>query len=273
MSEPAKPAAAPPSVVHPLTQDSAWPRMRAEAAKAAEDEPILGSFLNATILHHKTICAALSYRLSEKLSDGEMNAMQWREVATAAYVDEPGIVDAAVADILAYYDRDPACHYLTQAFLYFKGFHALQIHRIAHWLHKRNRTQLSLYLQSRVSEIFSIDINPAAPIGKGVFIDHGDSIVIGETATVGDNVSLLHGVTLGGTGKENEDRHPKVGNGVLIGAGAKILGNIAIGDGAKVAAGSVVLDTVPPHCTVAGVPAKPVGRCAGNAGEDMDQKI
>lgn len=262
-----------PAIVHPLTVDTAWPRMRAEAGQAAQDEPVLGSFLNATILHHETICAALSYRLAAKLSDGEMNAMQWREVATEAYQDDPQIVHAMLADLVAYYDRDPACHHLTQAFLYFKGFHALQSHRIAHWLFAKGRTHLALYLQSRVSELFGIDINPAAPFGRGIFIDHGHGLVVGETAQVGNNVSILHGVTLGGTGKHNEDRHPKVADGVLIGAGAKILGNILVGEGAKIAAGSVVLESVPAHCTVAGVPAKPVGKCSGFAGEDMDQGI
>lgn len=260
-------------VVIPLNPKTVWPRMRLEASTAAASEPVLASFLNATILHHETLDAALSYRLAEKLSDGEMNAMQWREVACDAYADDPGIVAAGLADTIATYDRDPACRQYSQPFLYFKGFHALQSYRIANWLWRRGRESLALYLQSRISQLFAIDIHPAATLGKGLFFDHAHGVVIGETARVGDNVSILHDVTLGGTGKAVHDRHPKVGNGVLISAGAKILGNIEIGDGAKIAAGSVVLEPVQPYCTVAGVPAKPVGACAGRAAEDMDQKI
>lgn len=260
-------------VVVPLSPKTVWPRMRLEASTAAAAEPVLASFLNATILHHKTIEAALSYRLAEKLSDGEMNAMQWREVATDAYADEPPIVMAALRDIIATHDRDPACRQYSQPFLYFKGFHALQSYRIANWLWRQGRESLALYLQSRISQLFSTDIHPAATLGQGLFLDHAHGIVIGETARVGDNVSMLHDVTLGGTGKGTEDRHPKVGNGVLISAGAKVLGNIEIGEGAKIAAGSVVLEPVKPYCTVAGVPAQPVGKCAGSAADDMDQKI
>lgn len=262
-----------PAMVHPLTTSTLWARMKAEAASAADAEPILASFLNATLLNHETLADALSYRLAQKLSDHEMNAMQWREVAGAAYASDPSIVDAGNADILAYYERDPACVSLSQPFLYFKGFHAIQSQRVAHWLHRQGRESLSLYLQSRMSELFSIDIHPAAVLGKGLFVDHGHGIVIGETARVGDNVSMLHQVTLGGTGKANEDRHPKIEDNVLIGAGAKVLGNIIVGRSAKVAAGSVVLEAVEQGCTVAGVPAKPVGKCAGNPSQDMDQKI
>ncbi len=268
MSEAIKPA-----IVHPVHADTVWSRMRVEAATAAADEPVLASFLNATLLHHDTMAQALSYRLAEKLSDGEMNAMLWREVAEAAYADEPKIVAAAIEDSLAYYERDPACQFLSQPFLYFKGFHALQSYRVANWLWRQGRQALALYLQSRMSELFTIDINPAATIGKGIFIDHGHGIVIGMTARVGDNVSILQGVTLGGTGKEVGDRHPKIGNGVMIGAGAKVLGNIEVGDGAKIAAGSVVLNPVQPFCTVAGVPAEPKGNCKKMAASEMDQHI
>ncbi|WOI52650.1 serine O-acetyltransferase [Parvularcula sp. LCG005] len=260
-------------MVHPLDASTVWSRLSVEARTAAEEEPVLASFLNATVLHHDTFEAALSYRLAQKLSDNEMNAMLWRDVAMSAYAAEPEIVHAALEDMLAYYQRDPACKQLTQPFLYFKGFHAVQSYRVANWLYRQGRGSLAFYLQSRMSELFAIDINPAARLGKGLFIDHGHGIVIGETARVGDNVSMLHGVTLGGTGKDNEDRHPKIGNNVLIGAGAKILGNIKVGNGAKVAAGSVVLEEVPELCTVAGVPAKPVGKCCGNAAQTMDQKI
>ena len=255
------------------TVDSVWSRMRVEAATDAAQEPILASFLSACILNHRDFKSALSYRLAQKLSDGEMNAMLWREVAEDAYSDDNGLVTDALADTQAYVDRDPACKSTSQPFLHFKGWQAIQSQRIAHWLWKQGREALALYLQSRMSELFQVDIHPAVRLGKGLFFDHATSIVIGETASVGDNCSLLHEVTLGGTGKEIGERHPKVGAGVLIGAGAKILGNIEVGDGAKIAAGSVVLDPVMPYATVAGVPAVPVGRCAEAAGEAMDQSL
>ena len=255
-----------------LSTDQTWSRMRLEASTGAAEEPILASFLNATVLKHETFESALSYRLAQKLSDGEMNAMLWREVCNEAYEAEPAIVEAALADILAYYQRDPACHEHVQAFLYFKGFQALQSQRVANWLWRSGRHQLALYLQSRMSELFGVDINPAARIGKGVFIDHATGVVIGETAVVEDDVSILHGVTLGGTGKEEADRHPKIRRGVLIGAGAAVLGNIEIGEAAKIASGSVVVSPVKAGCTVAGVPARPVGKCAGAAAA-MDQSI
>ena len=182
--------------------------------------------------------------------------MSLREVADEAYASDPSIIARAEADLRAVFERDPACKGYLQPFLYFKGFLALQTYRVAHWLHTEGRTPLALYLQSRVSELFQVDINPAAVIGSGVFVDHGTGIVIGETAVVGDEVSMLQGVTLGGTGAERGDRHPKVGKGVLLGAGAKVLGNIKIGDYAKVASGSVVLKDVPAGCTAAGVPAR-----------------
>ncbi|MEM8987030.1 MAG: serine O-acetyltransferase [Pseudomonadota bacterium] len=253
--------------------DPTWPNMRVEAATAAAQEPILASFLNATILNHETFHAALSYRLAQKLSDGEMNAMLWREVCTNAYNDDPDIVAAAIADLEACYERDPACKHRLQPFLYYKGYQALQAQRVAHWLWNGDREPLALYLQSRMSELFDVDIHPAARFGKGVFMDHATSIVIGETAVIDDDVSMLHEVTLGGTGKADEDRHPKIRRGVLIGAGAKILGNIEIGEGARIAAGSVVLEPVKAHCTVAGVPAKPVGACKDTPAETMDQSI
>jgi len=251
--------------------DQTWAQIRLDAATAAAEEPILASFLNATVLNHETFRSALSFRLAQKLSDGEMNPMLWRDAAEQAYRDEPAIVEAALADIRAYFARDPATREHIQPFLYYKGYQALQAQRVANWLWRQERRHLALYLQSRVSELFAVDIHPAASIGQGVFIDHATGVVIGETASVGDDVSILHSVTLGGTGKETEDRHPKVRSGVLIGAGAKILGNIEVGEGARVAAGSVVLKPVPAHCTVAGVPAKPVGDCPETPAELMDQ--
>ncbi|WP_306250686.1 serine O-acetyltransferase [Parvularcula sp. IMCC14364] len=244
-----------------LNVEKTWARMRVEASAAAAQEPILASFLNATILHHNSYTAALSYRLSQKVADREMNAMLWREVCDEAFSAEPAIVTAALADIHAVYERDPACRELMQPFLYFKGYQAIQLQRISSWLWRNDREALALFLQSRMSELFSIDIHPAARLGQGLFLDHAHNVVIGETAVVGDDVSMLHGVTLGGTGKESADRHPKIGNGVLIGSGAKVLGNIQVGDNAKIASGSVVLEEVPAGCTVAGIPAKVVGKC------------
>ena len=182
--------------------------------------------------------------------------MSLREIADQALRSDPSIVEKVERDLKAVFERDPACKGYVQPFLFFKGFQALQAHRVAHWLWTEGRETIAFYLQSRVSEVFQLDIHPAARIGGGVFVDHGTGIVIGETATVGDDVSMLHGVTLGGTGAERGDRHPKIGKGVLLGAGAKVLGNIHVGDYAKVASGSVVLKDVPAGCTAAGVPAR-----------------
>lgn len=255
-----------------ITTDQTWPRMRVEAATAAAQEPALASFLHATILNHESYEVALSYRLAQKMSDAEMNAMQWREVCDEAYADEKTIVEAALHDIRAVYTRDPACNEFMQPFLYFKGYLALQAQRVANWLWRQDRSALALYLQSRISELFAVDIHPATKIGKGVFMDHATGIVIGETAVIEDDVSILQNVTLGGTGKESGDRHPKIRRGALVSVGAKVLGNIEVGENAKIAAGSVVLKNVPPHCTVAGVPAKPVGACKEETpSESMDQ--
>lgn len=257
-----------------LSVDQTWPRMRVEAAGAAAAEPALASFLHATILNHESFEAALSYRLSQKLSDDEMNAMLWREVCSEAYADEPDIVTAALYDLRSAFNRDPACHEYMQPFLYFKGYLSLQAQRVANWLWRHERKALALYLQSRMSELFGVDIHPATKIGRSVFIDHATGIVIGETAVVEDDVSILQNVTLGGTGKESGDRHPKIRRGALISVGAKVLGNIEVGEGAKVAAGSVVLKDVAPHCTVAGVPAKPVGDCKEELpSKTMDQQF
>ena len=175
--------------------------------------------------------------------------------------------------MMAVDERDPASLSLLQPFLYFKGFHALQSHRVAHWLWTEGRQTLAFHLQSRVGERFGLDIHPAAQIGKGVMFDHATSVVIGETAVIGDDCSILHEVTLGGTGAAHQDRHPKIGRGVLIGAGARVLGNIKVGDGARIAAGSVVLEEVPAGCTVAGVPAKVVGGCGKDPAKSMDQRF
>jgi serine O-acetyltransferase len=216
----------------------------------------LASLLNATVLAHTQLSAALSYHLARKLGDQELRAMSVREVCEEAYDAEPAIIDAAEADLRAVFERDAACKGYVQPFLFFKGFHAIQSYRVANWLWRQGRETLAFYLQSRVSELFQVDIHPAAKLGSGLFIDHGTGIVVGETATVGDDVSMLHGVTLGGTGAQRGDRHPKIARGVLLGAGAKVLGNIEIGEYAKIASGSVVLKPVPAHCTAAGVPAR-----------------
>ena len=233
-----------------------WAALRNEAQHIAADEPSLASLLNAVILRHARLSSALSYQLARKLSDQELRAMSLRELADEAYAADPSIVTKAEADLQAVFERDPACKGYVQPFLYFKGFQALQTYRVAHWLWLGGREAMALYLQSRMSELFQVDIHPAAVIGRGAFLDHGTGIVVGETAVVGDDVSMLQDVTLGGTGAERGDRHPKIGKGVLLGAGAKVLGAITVGDYAKVASGSVVLKSVPAHCTAAGVPAR-----------------
>jgi len=241
--------------------DGFWKQIHAEARLEAEREPVLVSFLHATVLRHATLEEGLSVILANKLQTPEVPAILFRDLVNEALAGDALIRGSVRADLLAARTRDPAARGYAQPFLYYKGFHALQAYRVAHWLWDRGRFALAAHLQNRISEAFGVDVHPAARIGSGVIIDHGTSVVIGETAVVEDNVSLLHEVTLGGTGKETGDRHPKVRSGVLVGAGAKILGNIEIGMGAKVAAGSVVLRDVPPHTTVAGIPARVVGRC------------
>lgn len=243
-------------VIDPTAAPPVWAALRMEAERAAKAEPALASLLNAVILSHEDLGDALSYQFARKLGDQELRAMSLRELADAAYRADPRLVEIAERDLKAVFERDPACKGYVQPFLFFKGFQALQTQRVAHWLWGQGRETIAHYLQSRMSEVFQVDIHPATRIGAGVFIDHGTGIVIGETAVIGDDVSLLQGVTLGGTGAERGDRHPKIGNGVLLGAGAKVLGNITIGDYAKIASGSVVLKPVPAHCTAAGVPAR-----------------
>ncbi|MBO9472030.1 MULTISPECIES: serine O-acetyltransferase [unclassified Shimia] len=254
--------------------DPVWQQITREAQEAVREEPLMGGLVHACVLHHQTIERALSYRFAAKLSSNEMSMVILREIADEAFAADPSLSAAARADLMAIYERDPACHRLLQPILYFKGYQAVQAYRIGHWLWKQGRFDLSYFIQMRTSEIFGIDIHPAAKIGKGIMIDHAHSIVIGETAVVGDNVSMLHSVTLGGTGKEEEDRHPKIGDGVLIGAGAKVLGNIRIGHCSRIAAGSVVLQEVPPCKTVAGVPAKVVGEAGcDQPAVSMDQVL
>ena len=240
--------------------DPVWNKVCAEAEDVIRTEPLLGALLHAGLLHHASLERALAYRFSLKLASGEMSEQILRELADEAYAEDPDLGQAARADLAAVYDRDPACHQLIQPLLFFKGYQAVQAYRVGHWLWKQGRTHMAYFVQMRVSEAFGVDIHPAARVGRGIMIDHAHSIVIGETAVVGDNVSMLHSVTLGGTGKEDGDRHPKIEDGVLIGAGAKVLGNITIGHCSRVAAGSVVLEDVPPCKTVAGVPE--IGRAS-----------
>ena len=243
-----------------VLQEQLWKKIREEAWSCSVNEPILGSFFYSTILNHQSLQSALSYQLASRLGSSTMPAILVREVIEEAFIKAPEIINAAMADIIAVQERDPAVDDYSTPLLYLKGFHALQVYRVANWLWKEKRVPLAQYLQNRCSEIFAVDVHPAAVIGKGIMFDHATGIVVGETAVIEDNVSILQGVTLGGTGKEGGDRHPKIRQGVMIGAGAKVLGNIEVGIGAKVGAGSVVLDKVPPHSTVAGVPAKIVGR-------------
>jgi serine O-acetyltransferase len=240
--------------------DTVWQSIRDEGAREGQSEPILASFLHATILNHESLEDALSFRLAEKLGSPSLPTMLIRDVINEALRKAPEIGDAARSDIRAVYDRDPACRGLSEPLLYRKGFHALESFRVSHWLWNRGRRALALHLQNRISQVFGADIHPAARMGAGIFIDHATGVVIGETAVVEDNVSMLHEVTLGGTGKEAGDRHPKIRRGVLISVGAKVLGNVEVGEGAKIGAGSVVLSDVPAHCTAVGVPARIVGR-------------
>lgn len=236
-----------------------WRVLKEEAAQVALDEPLLASYLHACVLGHHNFETSLSFILSTKISDDVMPAITIREMFDEAFMMNPSILDAAMQDIQAVINRDPAVSSYLTVLTHFKGFQALQVHRLAHYLWNKGRTQLALFIQSRNSEVFSIDIHPAARIGQGVMFDHATGIVIGETTIIEDNVSILQSVTLGGTGNESGDRHPKIRQGVMIGSGAKILGNIEVGRGSKVGAGSVVLDSVPACVTVVGVPAKIVG--------------
>jgi len=249
------------SSVDLLKHDPVWQRIREEAAHAAQQEPLLGSMAHSAVLHHERLEDALSYILAQKLGSTELSALGLREVIEDAFAADPDIGHAVRADLVAVNERDPACRSFLKPMLFFKGFQSIQAHRVANWLWRERRETMAFLLQSRSSEVFAVDINPAAKFGSGILIDHGTGVVIGETAVIDDDVSMLQNVTLGGTGKETGDRHPKIRRGVLIGAGSKILGNIEIGEGAKIGAGSVVLIPVPAHCTAAGVPAKIVGDC------------
>lgn len=251
-----------------------WGEIRRAASAEFEREPVLGGYLYDYVLRHQNFADALCHNLVSALTDKGMTDAAVHHLVIGVLHHTPEAVEASMCDLDAIVARDPAANGHLHPFLYYKGFRALQCWRVAHGLWLQGRKGPAYFLQSRISEVFSMDIHPAARIGRGIFIDHGTGVVIGETCVVEDNVSILHNVTLGGTGKETDDRHPKVRQGVLIGAGAKILGNIEVGMGSKVAAGSVVLNPVPSHCTVAGVPAKVVGIQKGEAPAlDMSQGI
>jgi serine O-acetyltransferase len=239
--------------------DPVWARIRREGEEVARHEPELATFIYSTILHHDTLEAAVVHRVSQRLDHPDVSAELIRQAYEGALDSEPSIGAIFRADIVATFDRDPATHRFIEPVLYFKGFHAIQTHRLAHWLWRNHRKDFAFYLQSRSSAVFQCDIHPAAPVGRGIFLDHATGLVVGETAVIEDDVSILHDVTLGGTGKEYSDRHPKIRRGVMLGAGAKIIGNIEIGHCARVAAGSVVLKPVPHNTTVAGVPARVIG--------------
>jgi serine O-acetyltransferase len=252
--------------------DPVWSRLRNEADEVVRREPQLASFIYSSILHHDTLEQAVVHRIAERLDHAHVSAELIRQAYADALDDQPVLGEIFRADIVAVLDRDPAAHRVLEPVLYFKGFHAIQTHRLAHWLWSKGRRDFAYYLQSRSSSVFQTDINPNAPIGRGIFLDHATGLVVGETAVIEDDVSILQDVTLGGTGKEKGDRHPKIRRGVLIGAGAKILGNIEIGHCARIAAGSVVLKSVPHNTTVAGVPAKVIGEAGcPEPSRSMDQ--
>lgn len=257
-----------------MTPADIWQQMRAEANDLVAHEPALASFYHAAILNHGTLADTVSYHLANLLDSQALPAISMREVFAGALKADPDIERALCRDIEAYRERDPACDQYLMPLLYFKGFHALVAYRFANWLWRRQRRCLALYLQNRISQAFGVDIHPGAKVGSGIMIDHATGVVIGETAVVGDDVSMLHAVTLGGSGNSKGDRHPKIGSGVLISAGAKILGNITIGDGAKIGAGSVVLEPVPAHSTAVGVPAVIIGLPGSdNPARDMNHSI
>lgn len=257
-----------------VPDDQIWDAIKQECADAAANEPLLAGFLHTVVLSQPGLEDSLSLILAAKLDNSTLPALSLRDIIHDVILEDESIQRAIRADLQAVVSRDPACPGYANPLLYFKGFQSIQAYRAAHYYWQHDRKPLALYLQSRISEVFAVDIHPGARIGKGIMFDHATSVVIGETAVVEDDFSMLHEVTLGGSGKEGGDRHPKIGRGVMIGAGAKVLGNIRVGEGAKIGAGSVVLHEVPPHTTVAGVPAKVVNVPASALPAfDMDQSI
>jgi serine O-acetyltransferase len=255
-----------------VSHDPVWARIREDARRISQNEPALAGFIHATILDQSSLEDVISQRIADRLGDAAVGPTHVRHAFNQAFAARADLADMLRVDIVSVYERDPACNRLIDPVLYFKGFQAIQTHRLANWLWREGRRDFAYYLQSRASAEFQVDIHPAVPMGRGIFLDHGTGIVVGETVVIEDDVSILQGVTLGGTGKEDGDRHPKIRSGVLIGAHAAILGNIEVGRCARVAAGSVVLKPVPANSTVAGVPARVVGTagCAEPA-RSMDQ--
>lgn len=251
-----------------------WQQLRQEAQQVIQEEPLLASYVYSCVLNHDSLTSALSFILANKLSDEVMPAVTLRELFEEAFASSPDIIANAAQDLLAVVERDAATDRFIPVILYLKGFQSIQVHRLAHFLWTNNRKNLALFIQSRNSEVFSVDIHPGCVMGKGIMFDHATGIVIGETTVIDDNVSILQQVTLGGTGNEQGDRHPKIKSGVLIAAGARVLGNITVGEGAKIGAGSVVLKDVEPRCTVVGVPARAVGKlCSDTPSQTMDQYV
>lgn len=249
-----------------------WQNIREEAQELVENEPMLASFFHSTILKHSNLGGSLSYILANKLANPIMPAIALKEIIEEAYQANPQIIASAACDIDAVRARDPAVDKWTTPLLYLKGYHAIQSYRVTHYLWQQGRKALAIYLQNEISVAFDVDIHPAAKLGCGIMFDHATGIVVGETAVIENDVSILQGVTLGGTGKEHGDRHPKIREGVMIGAGAKILGNIEIGRYSKIGANSVVLQPVPDHATAAGVPARIIGQSsAQKPAFDMNQ--
>lgn len=256
---------------HHLSKQQMWDRIREESKKDADAEPTLASFLYSSVLAHRTFEQALAFVLANKLASPTLYSTQLKQIAEDVFKEDPGVIEAAMADLHAVLDRDPACDKFTMALLHFKGYQAIQSHRVAHHLWARGRRALALMLQSRISEAFHVDIHPAARVGRGILLDHATGVVIGETVTIGDNVSMLHHVTLGGSGKRSAVRHPQVGHGVLLGAGVTVLGPVTLGAGAKVGAGSVVVTDLEPHSVAVGVPARVIKRAESEPCDDMDQ--
>lgn len=257
-----------------MPSEAMWSAVQSEVAAMSGAEPVLADFLQTTVLRHARFEEALAQHLAVKLAGGALDAHALAELIGEVLAADPEITDASIADLQAVRERDPACTAYAIPLLFFKGYHALQCYRIGHWLWRQRREALAWTVQNRISEVFAVEIHPAARIGRGILLDHGTGFVVGETAVIDDHVSILQEVTLGGTGKEHGDRHPKIRRGVLIGAGAKILGNIVVGEGAKIGAGSVVLDDVPPHCTAVGVPARVTGKCdSADPASLMDHRI
>lgn len=245
----------------PISPEQLWALLRTEAHGVVAQEPVLASYIHSVILHHQSLAEAVSFHLANLLDSTTAPALLLREVCLDAMHSDAIIMRHLCRDIVAYFERDAACDHYLMPVLYFKGFHALQAYRVAHWLWLQDRKMLALHFQNRMSEVFAVDIHPGARIGGGIMIDHATGVVIGETVVIDDDVSMLHEVTLGGSGNlRGSDRHPKIRRGVLLSAGAKVLGPVQIGEGAKVGAGSVVLNDVPAHCTAAGVPARIIGR-------------